>query len=376
MYPSHSKLTIIIAAVFALGIILSIALVLALPKSKQPVITPLSKQLTETTPPSQDSPLAQSPSYYINTSQQFLIHAEELSKNQNQTEEDKKEIIAFVQSALDTISKGISIYPQDDRLFAQRAKIYQGIISFSPKAIDAAISNLEQARQLSPQNPIYPKTQSQLFIQKGDFQSAAYYANLTYEIEPTNLQNLANLGQIQVKAGQINNAIHSYQKLLSLLPQNNPQRQSLQKEIKTLKTLLAKANIEADSNLQIIGKSPPKIEEIPSSIELLPQEQAALPQNLIIAAPTEQNDQIQNSQIDLNATAGEATLPAGEKEIKITNNNIDDQKQIYIAPKGDIQNRILYIKTKNTNSEKKYFVVAVNKPLDQGIQFKWWIINN
>jgi len=371
----REKLIIIVAAIFALGIILSVTLVLALPKNKQPIITPLSKQRAQNQPP-QTAPIAQSPSYYINTSQQFLVHAEELSQNQNQTEADKKEIITLVQSALNTIGKGINIYPQDDRLFTQRAKIYQGIISFSPKAIDAAISDLEQARQLSPQNPVYPKTQSQLFTQKGDFQSAAYYAHLAYEIEPTNLENLANLGQIQVKAGQINSALQSYQKLFSLLPQDNPQRQSLQKEIKTLKTLLAKANTETDSNLQITDENPPEIKEIPSSIELLPQEQASLSQNLIIAAPKEENSQNQNSQIDLNAVAGEATLLANKEEIKIINNNIDDQKQIYIAPKGDIQNRILYIKTKNARDGEKYFIVAVNKPLDQDIQFKWWIIDN
>ena len=367
------RLTIIVATIFALGIILSVTLVLALPKNKQPIITPLSKQRAQNQS-SQTTPIAQSPSYYINTSQQFLVHAEEKSQNQNQTEADKKEIIILVQSALDTIGKGINVYPQDDRLFTQRAKIYQGIISFSPGAIDAAISDLEQARQLSPQNPVYPKTQSQLFTQKGDFQSAAYYAHLTYEIEPTNLENLANLGQIQVKAGQINSALQSYQKLFSLLPQNNPQRQSLQKEIKTLKTLLAKANIETNSNLQITGENPPEIKEIPSSIELLPQEQASLSQNLIIAAPKEENDQSQDSQINLNAIAGEATLLANKEEIKIINNNIDDQKQIYIAPKGDIQNRILYIKTKNASDGEKYFVVAINKSLDQDIQFKWWII--
>ena len=369
------KLTIVVAAIFALGIILSVTLVLALPKTKQPIITPLSKQLAETIPSPQSSSLAQSPSYYINASQQFLVHAEEKSQNQNQTEIDKKEIIALVQSALNTINEGINIYSQDDRLFTQRAKIYQGIISFSPQAINAAISDLEQARQLSPQNPAYPKTQSQLFIQKGDFRSAAYYAHLAYEIEPTNLENLANLGQVQVKAGQINNALQSYQKLFSLLPQDNPQRQSLQKEIETLKTLLAKANTEANPNLQITNENPPQIEEIPSSIKLLPQEQASLSQNLIIAAPKEENNQNQNSQINLNAIAGETTLPAGEEEIKITNNNIDDQKQIYIAPKDNIQNRILYIKTKNGRDGEKYFIVAINKPLDQDIQFKWWIIN-
>ena len=63
-----------------------------------------------------------------------------------------------------------------------------------------------------------------------------------------------------------------------------------------------------------------------------------------------------------------------KEEIKIINNNIDNQKQIYIAPKGDIQNRILYVKTKNAESEEKYFVVALNKPFNQDIQFTWWII--
>ena len=118
---------------------------------------------------------------------------------------------------METISEDLTLYPQDDRLWAQRAKIYQGIASFTPQAEMAALADLEQARQLSPQNPNYPQNQSYLWAKNGNYQNAVYYANLAYQLDPTNLSLLNNLGQLQIKAGQIEGAVKTC-KLSLLLP--------------------------------------------------------------------------------------------------------------------------------------------------------------
>ena len=190
---------------------------------------------------------------------------------------------------METISEGLTLYPQDDRLWAQRAKIYQGIASFTPQAEMAALADLEQARQLSPQNPNYPQNQSYLWAKNGNYQNAIYYANLAYQLDPTNLSLLNNLGQLQIKAGQIEGAVKTLQKLSLLLPKSDPSWEEVNQEIKTLEGLLAQAKKEKGSQLQLAGENlnnqKPVIEEtIPLEIQISPQEQARITQNLIMRA--------------------------------------------------------------------------------------------
>jgi Flp pilus assembly protein TadD len=366
----QKNIFLVIAGLTALAIIVSFTIVLSSEGESQPVITPLSKNLAQVS----SQPSIQEAAYYINIAQKFLARAEELSQSKSQTPPDKEKILIAVQNSLETISEGINHYPKDDRLYAQRAKIYQGISSFSPNALEAAVNDLEQARKLSPQNPSYPKTQSQILAQMGKNQEASFYAKITYEIEPQNLQNLADLGQSQIRAGEISQAISSYKTLISLLPKDSQEITVFEKEILTLKKLIAQAS--QDFQLQPTSELTPKLENVPADIELLPKEQASLPQNLIIASSQEESKSSQSQEANLNAIAGEATIPAGENEITIYNSNLTGQDKINLAPEGDIDNQVLYIKSKvaNPDSGSPYFVVALSKPLSSELTFKWWII--
>ncbi len=369
---SKKVIFLILAGLTTVVILASFVLLLASQNDPKPVITPLSKQQAQVF----DQSSIQDATYYINISQRFLTRAEELSKNPNQSAQDKEEILIAVQNSLETINEGINHYPKDDRLYAQRAKIHQGIATFSPSAIDAAIADLDQARRLSPRNPIYPKTQSLILTQKSRYQEASFYAKIAYELEPQNLQNLADLGKIQVKAGQIRLAVSSYQTLASLLPQGGQELEKIKQEIITLKTLLSQVDASQNTELFLVGEPTPSLKNIPADINLLPKEQATLPGNLIIASFQEQTSDQKRQDFYLNALAGEATIAAGITEITIYNNNLTENKKINLAPQGETNNQILYIKSKvaRPDSGSPYFVVALSRPLNHNLAFKWWII--
>lgn len=369
---SRKVIFLILAGLTTVVILASFILLLASQNDPKPIITPLSKQQAQVF----DQSSIQDATYYINISQRFLTRAEELSKNPNQSAQDKEEILIAVQNSLETINEGINHYPKDDRLYAQRAKIHQGIATFSPSAIDAAIADLDQARRLSPRNPIYPKTQSLILTQKSRYQEASFYAKIAYELEPQNLQNLADLGKIQVKAGQIRLAVSSYQTLASLLPQGGQELEKIKQEIITLKTLLSQVDASQNTELFLVGEPTPSLKNIPADINLLPKEQAALPGNLIIASSQEQTSDQKRQDFYLNALAGEATIAAGKTEITIYNNNLTENKKINLAPQGETNNQILYVKSKvaRPDSGSPYFVVALSRPLNHNLAFKWWII--
>ena len=105
---------------------------------------------------------------------------------------------------------------------------------------------------------------------------------------------------------------------------------------------------------------------------------------IIAAAENLENIGILAPGLQTNATAGEATLPAGEKEIIIFNNKLTDQSLVYLTPTSDTENKILYVKAKvgkegeegNGREEKEsYFVVGMNGKLTVPVEFNWWIIN-
>jgi len=81
-------------------------------------------------------------------------------------------------------------------------------------------------------------------------------------------------------------------------------------------------------------------------------------------------------------------LPANESEIMIYNNKITEQSLIYLVPTSDTQNKVLYVKAKKPQQateidtegneipeEKGWFKVAIDMPINQEIEFNWWIVN-
>ena len=74
--------------------------------------------------------------------------------------------------------------------------------------------------------------------------------------------------------------------------------------------------------------------------------------------------------IQTNATAGKAIIPAGLNQITITNPNVTNYTLVYVTPTSSTQNNVLYVKAKDNG----YFVVGFNQALDADVSFNWWVI--
>lgn len=99
--------------------------------------------------PATPKPSPYSPTYYIALSQRYFADAQTLSQNRQQSDEDKKEIIAKLQLAINTISEGIVTYPTRADLWVERANIYMAIKSIAPQAEQAAIQDIQVAQRLT-----------------------------------------------------------------------------------------------------------------------------------------------------------------------------------------------------------------------------------
>ncbi|PJC28308.1 hypothetical protein CO054_00845, partial [Candidatus Shapirobacteria bacterium CG_4_9_14_0_2_um_filter_39_11] len=97
---------------------------------------------------------------------------------------------------------------------------------------------------------------------------------------------------------------------------------------------------------------------------------------IIAAADNYQENGEYSPAIKTNATAGIGLLPANESEIMIYNPKITDQSLIYITPLTNTSNKVIYVKAKHANTANDgWFKVAIDVPINQDIQFNWWIIN-
>ncbi|MGI5841410.1 MAG: beta strand repeat-containing protein [Patescibacteria group bacterium] len=90
-----------------------------------------------------------------------------------------------------------------------------------------------------------------------------------------------------------------------------------------------------------------------------------------------------SAKLATNATAGTATLPAGKTEIVIYNQSITSSSMVYLTPAGSTGNQVPYIKTKfisptptpESENDRSYFTIALDKPLKDDTDINWWIIN-
>ncbi len=116
---------------------------------------------------------------------------------------------------------------------------------------------------------------------------------------------------------------------------------------------------------------------IAESLKLSSDYSATSSSVLIAASQTATASGILAPSIKTNGTTGVGILPAYETEVVIFNNNVSNEKLIYLTPTSDTANKVVYVKAKKekTETSEGYFVVAIDTAIDKDIQFNWWIIN-
>jgi tetratricopeptide (TPR) repeat protein len=393
---------IIFITIISFITVITVITVIKLPGEEKQLISPLpaseEENKTSISSPAEEKTY-QTVSYYITTSQQFLNKAQELSLQtsggenspRQQTPEEKQKIIELINQALDVINQGIAAYPLDDRVFAQRAAIYQALTPIFSEARSLAIQDLKEAIKLNNQNPNYHTQLAQLYLAGGDFEGAALSFYNAHQLAPTDLQILYNLADALEKGGQLTKAAFWFEKLLGLLPANDQNQEKIRQRLTVLKEAITKANLKylsSPGELALPAASS-KEKEIIGTQEL-PLEQAALASKIIIAGEKEGNNAGQSSaEISLNALSGEGIIPAGQTEITIYNNNVEATSNIVVVPlEGDFKNRVVFVAAKRASnqecqykntpagvSECGWFKVGVDSPPKDKIKFKWWIIN-
>jgi hypothetical protein len=111
---------------------------------------------------------------------------------------------------------------------------------------------------------------------------------------------------------------------------------------------------------------------LPTNIDLFkmtPTEQAGIKNNIVIAAPEEDNTKTNTGNSSSNTIKSNSQIIAGALETTINHQGVSESSYIYLIPKS--KDHVIFVKSKSSGS----FTVATNDSSTTDIQFEYWIVN-
>ena len=302
--------------------------------------------------------------HYLLTSQQYFSQA---IAQQSQNPESNNSV-ELLNNSIIAATQAIKEFPNDYRGYQQRASIYQALIESKPDLINQSISDFTTAFKLNPSSAQVSRSLASLYAKKGDASNTIAYLNKTVSLEPTKAQNFYDLAKIQQQAGLISQALNTYNQLLPLISDPN-QKTQVEIEKDALEKLAAQ-NPNQNNLPDYSASLPDPVYTEASEIDS-PTIQASTGPNLIIAAPSQDEAIKVSSQTESNSLSGNALLPASQKDLTINNEHVNSTSQVYVTITKGGKNENFQVLSKGD----KTFTVGLEAPIEEDIEFKWWIIN-
>ncbi len=144
--------------------------------------------------------------------------------------------------------------PTDDPEPAAEAQMEKFYIAMENEDFDLALSSIDMALTLMPENPWYYHEKSWLFQTMGDMGAAIELINQAIEIAPESAQYIGRRGAIRREMGDIEGALEDSQRSVQLDPSNSF------------------AHMDLALTLREIGELEAAIQEFDQAIELKPDE--------------------------------------------------------------------------------------------------------
>lgn len=169
----------------------------------------------------------------VNLAQNYLNKAFDLSRNQNQTEADKKAIIASLNQSLTQATNSINLAPNQPEGYILRAQVLTAISKINPKAASLARQDLDLAAKLAnDKNIVLPKPINPVNLlqdeQAASISSvfiAAPNEDATPSAENAGVSSNANQKRFVLPAGQtemtIKDSLVKADSFIYLVPVNN-----------------------------------------------------------------------------------------------------------------------------------------------------------
>lgn len=196
------------------------------------------------------------------------------------------------------------------------------------------------------------------------------YLDKAYTLAQNTLQTPTDKKQI------IDNLNLSLNYVTSAINQNNsdPRGYLMRAQILTaISKVRPEAIKEAQADLDVASKlSNGNQIQLPQSINpinLLPDEQAATPSNITVAAPNDSTQSATSTAQNSNSSHKTIVIPAGQTQLTVSDINVLDTSYIYLIP--DSRQTPVTLKSKSTGT----FTIQIQASLNNDLSLDYWIIN-
>ena len=323
---------------------------------------------------------------HIALSQTYLEEAVTRSQNVQQTSVDKRAILQSLNQAITTASQTTNRFPQQPDAWSQLGQVYQAATSVDQAYWTKSQAAYQQALKLDPANVKLLSLLGNSYIQNNQYSNAEIQFTKVAKLDPYNTTNLYWLAASLEKQGRLREATGWLNRLLATESTSSPLYHNTANQLNRLNALLAQAPANStttssqlsrtnptptpDSN-QTANATPTPATHL-SELDLIPEERALADPGYTIAAPqsTAELPDTFSADTTTNALSGQAVLPVGQTELKLTNSYLTPNSQIYLTVDTP-GNYSAYVKS--ISYREGWFIIKLDQPAPIDLKLSWWI---
>lgn len=211
--------------------------------------------------------------------------AQALSKQDNVTDEQRQQITQLIQQSLRSARVATQLNPFSSTNWVMMGTIYSQLIGSVDGAREWAIASYVRSIEAHPNNPILRVQLGSIFYQAEEYQQATQLFQQAYQLKPDLPQASYYLAKTYDKLGDTQQAIATYQHLLSIV---NPQDESYMDIEAELTTLIEKAKTPPPQPTQQDAPDPTQAdlpEEIARETDILNSAPPQAPVDTLLTEP-------------------------------------------------------------------------------------------
>ncbi len=280
-------------------------------------------------------------------------------------------VTRLLNQAINLYQQAITLDPDNPKAYYQVGQLYDSIQTSFPKAAQQAEIAYKKAYEKDPKNDKYLNTLALFLIKNQKLLQAKIYLENSTAFNDKNIDALLLLARVYRDLGQIQPAIKTLTRIKPLI-QNQPIEKEVNLQLKLLKKL---AQVISPSTTSPTPTFQPTLSlnpsPTPASLDLdkLPTQQASS-NKLVIAAPTDNQDQSLFDTTNTNSTQGKAIFPKGKLTLNIEHPAVTPNSKIITAIEDDTTFTV-FVKQKQTGQ----FTLAAPTAPDKDLTIAYWIVN-
>ena len=126
---------------------------------------------------------------YLTEAKNAFTRAQEISKEQELSDEDKNKITNLINLAVQTLSDGIIKHPQEASLYFERATIYKALSQATPEMKEKVRADLEKTLEIAPNAPNVLALYGRFLVEEMELEKAKIVFDQLLSLLPQNSQD-------------------------------------------------------------------------------------------------------------------------------------------------------------------------------------------